>query len=130
MLRSCRCEKKLVSIIGVNDGDAMTIPGNEANVPLSRATWTAADALTTDGELFQRTMHGELRLPTSLVPNFKFGSRFDLKYVVDVYPFKVAGFVPAKDDRLLRTDVAITSDHGGSPGASGERPPFYASLNQ
>ncbi len=47
------------------------------------------------------------------------------QYVVDIYPFKVAGFVPASQDRLLRTDIVITSNYGDGPRPRAYMPPGY-----
>jgi len=111
-------------ILGGNSG-AGYLPGTEERIPLSIAMWKSVQEEFTENDTgYKRELYGELNLPRYLVPSFSFGD-FRVKYVVDIYPFDVAGFVPISDGRLFRTEITVASAFAEGPRPRAYLPPGY-----
>ncbi|KLO17425.1 hypothetical protein SCHPADRAFT_937119 [Schizopora paradoxa] len=114
------------SVEGGNEGSGYR-PDTEERIPLSIAVWKSDVEEFGGGDSEnKRELYGELNLPRYLVPSFTFGA-FQVKYVVDINPFDVPGFVPVSDDRLFRTEVRISSAFADGPRPKAYLPPGYIS---
>jgi len=125
-----RLRKKVKFRIPVGSESGGHLPGAEDRIPISIAVWKLAQERFSGGVSgSQRGLYGELDLPGYLVPSFKFGD-FGVKYVVDIHPFDVTGFVPLSDNRLFRTETAVASAFADGLRPRAYVPPGYISDRQ
>lgn len=123
--------RKLNSRVGM-DNVGTTIPDGtrDSHLPLSKACWWPPEERSDvpEGEvkatLHKRTLNGEIKVPSEVKPSFTFG-KFTLKYFVEIHPFEAAGFVPATESRLFRTEVEVTTEYARGPRPRAYLPPCY-----
>jgi len=116
--RLLKAEHAAFQLIGSKGWVATNFKSTEDNMAVATATWGPPEVLDAS-EDFKRIMHGELSIPKDLDPSFKFGN-FVLKYAIEMYPFKAAGFVPDSENRLMNAEVVIATNY-----ARGARPRAY-----
>jgi len=80
----------------------------DEKLPHATATWSPSQEVP-GGNANERVLQGEIHVPAKLTPSFEFGE-FELKYYLDVFPFRATGFKPLSDKRVFRSsEVTITA---------------------